>query len=142
MEDLLVDTAVWIHALRRGETVAAIRRVAPEATPWLSAVVLEELYAGARDRDRGIVRQLEREFESVSRIETPSFQDWKDAGLVVGEVAQVYGYDQIARGRLTNDALIAMSAARRGFTVLTTNRKDYARLAEFRPLRWRLVERP
>ena len=36
------------------------------------------------------------------------------------------------RGRLANDALIAMSAARRGATVITANERDFARLAEFR----------
>jgi hypothetical protein len=39
---------------------------------------------------------------------------------------------KIGQGRLANDALIAMSAARRGATVITANERDFARLAEFR----------
>jgi predicted nucleic acid-binding protein len=40
---------------------------------------------------------------------------------------------------MTNDALIAMSAASRGFKVFTKNGKDFARLAEFRPFDWEEV---
>jgi predicted nucleic acid-binding protein len=42
---------------------------------------------------------------------------------------------------LTNDALIALSAARLGITVITANARDFAKLAEFRPFHWR-VENP
>src|SRR2546425_8639218 len=34
------------------------------------------------------------------------------------------GYEQIGRGRLTNDTLIGASAARRGITLLTVNERD------------------
>jgi predicted nucleic acid-binding protein len=36
------------------------------------------------------------------------------------------------------DALIAMSAARLGITVITANVRDFMRLAEFRPFQWRV----
>jgi hypothetical protein len=38
---------------------------------------------------------------------------------------------EIGQGRLTNDALIAMSAARLGITVITANARDFLRLAEY-----------
>jgi predicted nucleic acid-binding protein len=47
-----------------------------------------------------------------------------------------YGDERIGQTRLTNDALIAASAARSGITVITANARDFARLAEFCPLRW------
>ena len=50
-----------------------------------------------------------------------------------------YGYEQIGRGRLTNDALIAMSAARCGYMILTRNARDFSRLAELRPFRYKLA---
>jgi predicted nucleic acid-binding protein len=53
-------------------------------------------------------------------------------------LAQKYGYERIGRARLTNDALIAASAARNGITVLTTNQRDFVRLAEFCPLQWQV----
>jgi predicted nucleic acid-binding protein len=40
---------------------------------------------------------------------------------------------------LTNDALIAMSAARQGITVLTTNERDFARLNRFHPFKWEVA---
>jgi predicted nucleic acid-binding protein len=42
----------------------------------------------------------------------------------------------VRRVRLTNDALIAMSVARNGFTVLTKNSEDFKTIAEFRTFRW------
>ena len=50
-----------------------------------------------------------------------------------------YGYEQIGQGRLTNDALIAMSAARLGIRVITTNERDFRRLAEFRTFQWQVT---
>lgn len=46
---------------------------------------------------------------------------------------------QIGRGRLTNDALIAMSAAREDILIVTSNGRDFRRLAEFRSFRWQQI---
>jgi len=32
-----------------------------------------------------------------------------------------------------------MSAARQGITILTTNERDFARLAQFRPFTWKVA---
>jgi predicted nucleic acid-binding protein len=40
---------------------------------------------------------------------------------------------------MTNDTLIAIGAATHGLTLLTANRKDFARLNEFVPFRWELL---
>ena len=50
-----------------------------------------------------------------------------------------YDYKQIGKGRLTNDALIAMSAGRLGILVLTANEREYRRLAEFRAFQWQVI---
>ena len=63
----------------------------------------------------------------------PTLGDWAQAGKVLALLAAEYGYEQIGRGRLTNDALIAISAARYGITVITANERDFARLQQFRP---------
>jgi predicted nucleic acid-binding protein len=55
-------------------------------------------------------------------------------------LAAKYGYENIGQGRLTNDALIATSAARLGITVITANARDFLRLAEFRPFQWKVHE--
>jgi predicted nucleic acid-binding protein len=44
-------------------------------------------------------------------------------------LANKYDYEKIGQGWLANDALIAMSAARLGITVITANARDFMRLA-------------
>jgi len=140
MQPILFDSSVYISALRRGSDapLAPPRRLAPDATLWLSSVVLEELYAGAGDRDRHVVERLERDFERARRVLVPNLSDWTQTGRVLARLAAKYDYEQIGQGRLTNDALIAMSAGRLGITVITANKRDFSRLAEFRPFQWQV----
>ena len=58
---------------------------------------------------------------------------------MLARLADKYGYEQIGQGRLTNDALIAMSARRLGVRVITANQRDYSRLAEFRTFHWEVA---
>lgn len=140
MRPVLFDSSVYISALRGGhDVVLFLRGLGSEAAVWLSAVVLEELYAGAGSRHLRPVERLEQDFERGRRILVPSLDDWTGAGRVLARLGAAYGYEQIGRGRLTNDALIAMSAARLGITVITANRRDFARLAEFLPFSWEVA---
>jgi predicted nucleic acid-binding protein len=137
VEPALLDTSVYVTALRTGrDAVLSLRRLTPLAPLWLSAVVLEELYAGISGRDRRVVERLERDFERLRRIVVPNLSDWSQAGRVLARFAIEYGYEEIGKGRLTNDALIAMSAARQGITIITANQRDFARLARFRNFRY------
>src|SRR5208283_2146252 len=140
MQPALFDTSIYISALRREDDAAlALRRLTADAPLWLSSVVLEELYAGAGDRERRVVERLERDFDRVKRILVPTLSDWAQAGRVLARLAEKYDYEQIGQGRLTNDALIAMSVGRLGIRVFTANEHDYRRLAEFRAFRWQLI---
>ena len=140
MQPALFDTSIYISALRQGNVAAlALRRVPSDVPLWLSSVVLEELYAGAGDRERRVVERLERDFDGVRRILVPHLSDWTQTGRVLVRLAAKYGYEQIGQGRLTNDALIAMSAGRLGIRVLTANERDYRRLAEFCPFQWQVT---
>jgi predicted nucleic acid-binding protein len=137
MRPILLDSSIYIAALRAGrDATLALQRLAPDAPVWLSAVVLEELYAGVSLEDRRVVERLERDFDRAGRILVPNLNDWAQAGKVLARLAAEHGYEQIGRSRLTNDALIAMSAARQGITVITANQRDFARLAQFRPFQW------
>jgi predicted nucleic acid-binding protein len=140
LQPALFDTSVYVAALRRGDDGAlAIRRLDSGSVVWLSAVVLEELYAGADNRGRQIVQRLERDFGRANRLLVPNLSDWAETGRVLGRLAAKYDYEQIGQGRLTNDALIAMSAGRLGITVITTNERDFRRLADFRTFQWQLT---
>jgi predicted nucleic acid-binding protein len=86
-----------------------------------------------------MVERLHRDFDRARRILVPSLGDWAQAGKLLAKAAAKYGYELIGRGRLSNDALIAMSAARLGITVITSNQKDFAKLAEFRRFDWKIT---
>jgi len=142
MQPALFDTSIYIAALRMADEAAlGLRRIAAGSPVWLSSVVLEELYAGVSARGRRVVERLERDFHRAGRILVPNLTDWTQTGKVLALLAAKHDYEQIGKGRLTNDALIAMSAGRLGITVITANARDFAKLAELRPFRWR-VESP
>jgi predicted nucleic acid-binding protein len=139
MQPVLFDTSIYITALRLGaEAALGLRRIAAGGPVWLSSVVLEELYAGARTRSRHLVERFERDFHRAGRILVPNLADWTQTGKVLALLAAKYDYEQIGKGRLTNDSLIAISAGRLGITVITANARDFAKLAEFRPFQWRV----
>jgi predicted nucleic acid-binding protein len=134
---ILFDSSVYIAALRPGGDPALLsHRWTVEAPLWLSSVVLEELYAGSRPDNRREVEKLERDFDKARRLLVPNLSDWTNTGKILASIAEEHGYERIGRARLTNDALIATSAARSGIRVLTINARDYAMLARFCPLRW------
>jgi len=139
MQPVLFDSSIYITAPRAGDDAALmLRRLAADAPVWLSSVVLEELYAGVSAHDRHFVERLERDFDRAKRILVPNLSDWTQTGKVLAQLAARYDYEQIGMGRLTNDALIAMSAGRLGITVITANARDFTKLAEFRPFPWRV----
>ena len=140
MPAVLFDSSFYIAALRSAETAAmGLRRISKGEPLWLSAVVLEELYAGADARGRRAIERLERDFERAGRIVVPNLSDWTQAGQILAKLAAKHDYEQIGRGRLTNDALIAASAGRLGIAVITANARDFAKLGEFLPFRWQLL---
>jgi predicted nucleic acid-binding protein len=140
MPSVLFDTSLYISALRRGEEATlGLRNLGTNTRIWLSSVVLQELYAGADTGGMRAVERLERDFDRSRRILVPNLKDWIDAGKVLSRLAGKYHFEKIGQGRLTNDALIAMSAWRTGVIILTANRRDFARLAEFRSFQWQTI---
>jgi predicted nucleic acid-binding protein len=143
MNPVLFDSSVYIDSFRSGAQSAALGLRFAENTPvWLSSVVLEELYAGARRNARRMVERLERDFVGLKRILVPNLSDWTGAGRLLALLAVKYDYEKTGLGRLTNDALIAMSARRLGITVITANARDFARLPQLRSFRWRVSVAP
>jgi predicted nucleic acid-binding protein len=134
---ILFDSSIYIAGLRTGgDSALVLQRWAKESPLWLSSVVIEELYAGSHPADRKVLEKLERDFAKANRVLVPSLSDWSFTGKILAAVAQTHGYEKIGRTRLTNDALIATSAARNGIQVITTNTRDFALLARFCPLQW------
>jgi predicted nucleic acid-binding protein len=134
---VLFDSSVYIGAFRGDRDAGLIFERWCRKTPiWVSSVVLEELYAGADAAGARLIGKLERDFERARRVLVPNLSDWTQAGRILAKVGAKYGFERIGQGRLTNDALIAASAARCGIEVVTGNARDFARLAEFCPLQW------
>jgi predicted nucleic acid-binding protein len=141
MQPVLFDTSIYIAVLRSKQDAALqLRQLAAGVPVWLSAVVLEELYAGASAKGRKILERLERDFGRARRMLVPNLSDWTQTGTALARLAAKYDYEQIGRGRLRNDTLIATSAGRLGITVITANARDFGKLAEFLLFAWR-VER-
>jgi predicted nucleic acid-binding protein len=141
MQPVLYDTSVYISALRQQRTgVFAARRTGGNVLLWLSAVVLQELYAGADEPARIAIEKLEHDFDKAKRILVPNLGDWTQAGKILSRFTTKYDYEQLGRARLTNDALIAMSAGRMGIRVITANERDFRRLAELRAFQWEIAD--
>jgi predicted nucleic acid-binding protein len=102
-------------------------------------VVLEELYAGVKPHDSRIVARLERDFDRAGRILVPNLSDWTLTGKLLARLAAKFDYERIGQACVTNDALMAMSAARRGITLVTANERDFALLAQIRPFQWQVT---
>jgi predicted nucleic acid-binding protein len=135
---VLFDTTVYIRALQ-SEGALLLQHWA-QATPlWLSAVVLEELYAGARPSDIRVVARLEAAFARAGRILVPNPSDWANAGKMLALLAKQYSGKWIGGPNGHRHALIAASAARAGVAVLTMNEAAFAPLSECCPLEWRVV---
>ena len=82
------------------------------------------------------LRLTQAKVDRARRILVPTLSDWTQAGEVLALLGTEYGYERIGQGRLTNDALIAVSAGRQGITVITANEGDFARLRRFRPFNY------
>jgi len=140
MQPVLFDTSVYLTALRRGDdAVLQTRNLAHGSPLWLSAVVLEELYAGANARGRKRLTKFERDFMKVNRLLVPEAGEWTRTGTVLAQIGEKYGYEKIGKARMTNDTLMSASAARLGIALLTVNERDFKLIAEFCPLKYQLV---
>ena len=133
---VMFDSSIYITALRLGDVELLEGRWLRESPVWLSSVVVEELYAGAKPSDLVILAKLERDLGGANRTLTPNSNDWRNAGMMLARMGREYGYERIGKARLVNDALIATSAARCGVTLITANQRDFAKLAEFCSLQW------
>ncbi len=142
MAGTIFDTSIYINSLRKADTsVFNQKRIISEKSEneplYLSAVVLEELYVGTGSgRMKKLLRKFEREFEKINRLLVPNQADWTICGQVLSMIGKKHGFEQVKRSRMTNDCLIAMTAARFGLTVITHNAEDFKIISEFRPFKW------
>lgn len=123
------------------DTDVVIRHRFSAVPGFLSAVVLQELAAGAGDgaelRRLGAMR-IAAEADGV--LLTPDGEDWFQAGKVLNALLRgvrsvrgprSHAIDKGEQRRLVRDVLIARSARRVGATVVTYNGRDFAKIRRF-----------
>ncbi|MBC7933165.1 MAG: hypothetical protein H7Z38_21590 [Rubrivivax sp.] len=110
----------------------------------MSAVVIQELAAGALDTSR--LRELEavrRHYEKEKRLLVPNGEDWFLAGRILNSLyrgsatanrGRRVRIDREAQRRIVRDVLIARTARRAGATVVTGNVRDFELIQPYCPV--------
>lgn len=129
---VVIDTSVYIPFINKGTSHPLLELGQGAPLFYMSAVVIEELYAGASD-DASIklLDNLYKIFDSAGRLIVPDASDWQKTGRIVAKLGSKYGFEEIFLARITNDILIALSARKIGAVVITHNKKDFMRIKEF-----------
>jgi predicted nucleic acid-binding protein len=131
-----LDTNVFIRAGRDSAWQEQLVRFHAAFAPfeWLAAVVVQELRAGVQGR---AAKQMERvlfePFERRGRLVVPSYEAWKETGVVLSAlVAQgQVRWPEISRS-FVNDVLLAMSCREAGVVLVTENTRDFAHISDVR----------
>jgi len=137
-----LDTNVFVDAFRDDVAANDLETFLERALPmtFLSAVVMQELAAGAPTREKA--RRLEslvfRPFDRRGRVFAPSVAAFAGSGWLLAKVAAHEGWTALRENpSLANDALLATSCRERGITLVTRDR-DFDRFLPFLG-RWRHV---
>lgn len=130
-----LDANIFIDGFRREEAQADVFAFLSRALPfaYLSAVVMQELAAGARTDEaaRDLQRGVFEPFERRRRVFGPSAAAFVESGRVLAAVAKREGWQPFDENpSLLNDALIAASCREHGVTLITKD-GDFKRLAPF-----------
>jgi predicted nucleic acid-binding protein len=137
---LLLDTTVYIDALQ-GRLPDYMEVALRTGSLWHSTVTEAELAALAGLLDpthpdtAGVVAQVAAavELRPAHRILTPDREIWREAGILAGLMARLQGYGNGERRKTLNDALIFLTAAKHGCSVLTRNVSDFDLLMQVDP---------
>jgi predicted nucleic acid-binding protein len=130
-----LDTSIFIDAFRSEQAQSEVFAFLDRALPfiYLSAVVMQELAAGARTDDaaRGLQDGVFRPFERRRRVFAPSAAAFARSGRMLAAIAAEEGWELLdEKPSLLNDALIAASCREHGITLITKD-ADFGRLAPF-----------
>jgi len=137
---LMLDATVYIDAQKAGLPLALAARIAG-AEIRHSAVALGEIAAdiGLLHPSRpGTAAILEVLSQTLGRTDpdathSPSSDAWLEASLMAGILARTQGLPKPDRRKLLNDALIFLSAAEAGATLVSRNVRDMDLLLQLKP---------
>ena len=133
---ILYDTSICIDFLREGKWAELQKSMNRDL--FFSLVVFQELFSGAQDQFtlKGLTH-LYHTAKKNDLLVCPQEEHWIECGKVIAKIAKKFGFESIGRSRLVNDVLIALSCISIDAVLITTNKKDFARIAEFCSLEWR-----
>jgi predicted nucleic acid-binding protein len=124
---IIFDTSIFIDHLRTGchrqriESLTGLVR--------LSSVVLAELWRGATEpAEREFLRALEKN----QRLLTPTENNWRDSGRLLGQINAAKGFTPDRLRDLHFDVLIALTARSHGARLITSNRADFEMVSGYR----------
>jgi predicted nucleic acid-binding protein len=128
-----LDTNIFIDGFRSDESQAEAFAFLNRALPFtfLSAVVMQELAAGARSTQaaRAVEQGVFEPFERRGHVFAPSTAAFAESGWVIATVAAREGWQLLDDNpSLLNDALIAVSCREQGITLITRD-ADFKRLS-------------
>jgi len=133
-----LDTNVFIHAFRDADRAEQVRHWRAGFAPFehLSAVVAQELRAGARTR--AAAAQLQRHvfepLERRGRVFAPTYSAWKRAGEAIASLCTRDNVSPRSLGRtFMSDVVLAASCRESGVTLVTNNEHDFARIRTVLP---------
>ena len=137
---LLLDTTVYIDELQ-GKLPWDVELAIRSTSLWHSTVTECELsaLAGLLHPDHpDTTCAIDQVLASIEqrpshRIVNPDREVWRDAGILAGLLARVQQYGKAEQRKILNDALIFLSAAKAGLTVLTRNVSDFDLLMQLAP---------
>lgn len=128
-----LDTNIFIDGFRNDaaqeEVFAFLNRGLPFT--YLSAVVIQELAAGARTPQaaRDVQQGVFEPFERRRRVFAPSSAAFAQSGRILAALAAREGWQLLEeKPSIANDALLAVSCRERGITLITKD-GDFRRLS-------------
>ncbi len=121
----IIDTSVYIDNLRSRRFEKELLEI--KLVVRCSAVVLAELWRGARSRE--MVRFVDYLSRNL-RIIVPNEREWVDSGKIVGRLARAKGYDIHKTREIHFDVLIAMTARRIGAYLITSDADDFTAIRQ------------
>src|SRR2546428_10873450 len=131
---LIFDTNIYIEAIRVGPAADTYQLLLSTVLrTYLSAVVVQELYAGTFDAfGERLVARFVSQTERTGRIVVPAYRDWKETGRILGTINRQEPAQRSRIPRLVNDVLLALSARQIGATLYTVNGEDFRLIARYK----------
>jgi predicted nucleic acid-binding protein len=116
---VMFDTNIYISFIRNRSHSAELQRRG--TVKYLSAIVLMELWAGARTRKaERLLSQLQKPYETAQRIVTLNSEHYITVGQLFSDLAPRFR-ELCKRSDFVNDVLIAVTALSIGATLYTEN---------------------